>query len=1336
MLVFSIIAAIVGFILLPNGPNSMAGNEEHGDGLVTMSRSEDDKLPNYDIRTDKTAYEKLASFRTNLGRDASATADVRDDFARAAAKLKAKVPTLKVEYNQDLRIPEVIAPDVTMGRAFLTSSSKEKHSLMLADFLKANKELVGASERQIDELKLFSEYTNPDGNLSYVEYDQEINGIPVFRGEVKAAFTKKGELIRVINNFAPGLEYSSLSTDFKDAVDALRSAAKYIDHELTDSEQTRDAARSDSNRIVFGEGEWSPTAEKIYFPTEPGVAVPAWRVLIWQPSNAFYLIVDADTGSLLWRKNMTEDQAQPATYNVYANSNAMINVADSPAPGSPFITSPLTGTQGSIISRAHITRVGAEAPYGFNSLGWIADGNNSTDGNNVESGLDLVTPDGIDFGTQATGDPFRNFVSTWNPPPGSPGPGDIPQLAAARRGAVIQQFYILNLYHDELYRLGFTESAKNFQDNNFGRGGVGSDRISAEGQDFSGNNNANFGTGPDGTRGKMQMYTWTGSDPDRDGTGEAQIILHEVSHGTSNRLHGNAGGLSTNMARAMGEGWSDFYSHALLSEPGDPLNGIYPLSGYLLYQSFSVGTQNYYYGIRRFPKAIMSATGGPQNKPFNPLTFADIDQSKINTADGAFPAMTGNHISTNADQTHAAGEVWSSSLWEVRGKMVERLGWDVGNRRILQLVTDGMKMSPLNPTFLQARDSILAAAFGSATTADQVKDGADVWAGFAIRGMGVSASIQNAGTGTGDTRVTEAFDQPNLLQLPTFIYSDSLGDSDGVAEPGETILITIPLTNASGQTANGATGQLVGGSSASYGTIASTETASRQVSYAIPQNTPCGSSLNITFNVTSSLGPTSFVIPIPIGSLNLTYTENFDGVNSPFFPNGWTVTNVSGGQDWISASNKSDTAPNSAFAADPSTVGGGSDLTSPLIPITSSTAQLSFRNNYDTESGWDGGALEISINSGAFQDILAAGGTFIAGGYNGTLGGGANNPLANRQAWSGNSGGWILTQIQLPASANGHNIQLRFRFGADNNTALLGWNVDTIRIFAAASCQFSQTQRKARADFDGDGKSDLSVFRPSDGNWYLKQSTGGFWARTWGIATDQPTPGDFDGDGKTDIAVFRPNTDNASTDPDFYMVQSNGFVYRAESWGDPGDKAVIGDYDGDGKDDVAVFRPTTADWYTIKSSGGTDITNYGLPGDIPVPGRYDADAKTDRAVYRNGQWIVAQSSGGTMTAFWGQSGDMPVPADYDGDQRDDVAVWRPSDGIWYVRRSTNFQFDLTGWGQSGDLPVPGDYDGDGKTDLAIYRGGTWWLKMSSTGIAALDWGIPGDIPIPSRYIPF
>ncbi len=1305
-----------------------------GEGLFVRTTSHEEGLPNYDIRSDKSAHQKLAEMRSFVGREAADVADLRAGFVEGEAALRRSVPTLKVEYQPDLMVPELIAPDVKLGPAFLTEASTSPRHVILRNFLKQADGLIGVERADVDQLKVEADYENPEGGLAFVELSQELNGVPVFRGEVKAGFTADGKMIRVINNLAPGLDVSRVSTDFGDAAEAVRAAGRDIGRDVEGDVAAGFGKRSAENRAVFGEGDWATTAEKFYFPTEPGVAVPAWRVLIWNPVNAYYVVVSAKDGTRLWRKNITEDQTQHATYDVYVNGAAMINVADSPGPLTPGPVDPLLGTQGAILNRSAVTLVGNEGLYSFNNNGWINDGQNLTDGNNVESGLDLVSPDGIEPETIAVGNPNRVFSSEWNPPPGNPAPGEAPTTAAARRGAVIQQFYIMNRYHNELYRLGFTEAARNFQHNNFGRGGVSGDRISAQGQDYSGTNNANFSAPADGFRGRMQMYVWTGPDPDRDGTGDADIVIHEVTHGTSNRLHGNSTGLVNDMSRAMGEGWSDFYAHAMLSEPTDPLDGVYTLSGYSLLNAYGVvGTRNYYYGIRRFPKAIITSVGGPNNRPHNPTTFADIDQTKRDFSDGAFAPMSGPHVSLTADQVHAAGEIWSAALWEARAKLIARLGWENGNRRMLQYVTDGMKLSPLSPTFLNSRDAILAAANATGTAADV----RDIWDGFAIRGMGASASIQNVGGtsigGTGTTRVTEAFDLPNLQQQPAITIDDSTGNSNGAAEPGEPIRVTVPLTNLTGNDAINVTAQIVGGGSASYGNIAHNQTVSRAIDFTVPLSTPCGASVELTIAVNSSLGPVQFTQILILGTPQVTFEEDFDGVTAPAFPAGWIAEAISGGTNFVTTATNPHTPPNSAFALDPLTVGGGTDLTSPPIPVQTAAATMAFLNRYATELGWDGAVLEISIGEGAFQDILAAGGTFLQNGYNGTLGAnGVNNPLAGRAAWTGDSGGYVATVVLLPASAQGQSIRLRWRFGADDNTAVTGWNVDTIRVAGTYACSYQPETRKVRADFDGDGRSDASVFRPSEGNWYTAySSTAGLGALLWGFGTDVLVPGDYDNDGTTDHAIWRPSTG------EWWIVNSSNWSLGTFVWGEAGDIPVAGDYDGDGAADAALYRPSNNTWYVRYSGGGFHSLHWGEPGDLTVSGDYDGDGKSDFAIWRpsTGEWWIAFSTGGIGRIVWGVNGDKPVQADYDGDGRDDVAVYRPSEGRWYIMRSSDAGIQTILWGVATDIPVPGDYDGDGKYDAAVYRDGTWYFNFSSGGLHAFNWGVAGDTPVPAAYLP-
>lgn len=1325
LLAFGIMTAV---LILPSYFKSEAGSIKTGSGLFPKTVSHDGAIPNYDIRSDKSSMDKIAGFRNSVSRNAAEIADVRDGFVRGEERLRSSISSLKIEYSHEMRAPEVIAPRATLGRKMLTEGAAGlDRPDVLKSFLSENTELVGAERSQIDSLKVTADYTNPDGNLSFVTLEQEIGGISVFRGEVKAGFSRNGEIVRVINNLAPGLDYSSLSSDFADPSAAVRAAAGYINHEFRSGGLERNTSESSEHKAVFGSGDSATTAEKMYFPTEPGVAVPAWRVLIWEPVNAYYVIVDAQTGTMLWRKNITEDQTQAATYDVYANGNAMINVADNPFPFTPGPTAP-NGAQGAAIARTSITRVGNEAPYNFNVNGWINDGGDRTDGNALQAGLDRDGSDGVDFNGEAV-NAGRNFTYAYNPYNPNTNTGEppvaVPQTypgSAFQQGSTTQLFYITNWYHDELYRLGFTEEARNFQHLNFGRGGAENDRIRAEGQDSSGTNNANFSTPADGGRGRMQMYIWTAPNPDIDGNLDADVVIHEITHGTSNRLHGNSSGLVSNMSRGMGEGWGDFYGNCLLSEPSDTAGGIYTTGGYDLYLSGG-GVNNYYYGIRRFPKAIMSSTGGPNNRPHNPLTFADIDGSQMNLSDGAYAPRGGGA----ADQVHNAGEVWGIALWEARAKLIARQGWAIGNRKILQYVTDGMKLAPLGPTFLQERDAIIAAAQASLPPAQANPDVADIWAGFAIRGMGFSAVVVNPGTGTGNARVIEGFDLPNLIQTGALTISDTTGNGNGFPEPGETITLNVPLFNNTGVHATGVTVQITGGGAAtSYGTINNNTTGTGQISFTVPAGTPCGSSLTLTFTVNSSLGTTTFTRMLIVGVPTTTFSENFDSVSAPNLPTGWTTTQTGVGTPFVTATNLPDSAPNSAFTPNPSAVGGAS-LNSPVIPITAAAGLVTFRNNYNSEDAWDGGVLEISINGGSFIDILAAGGRFLEGGYNGTLGVVAGNPVSGRAAWTGNSGGYITTRAQLPASAAGQNVQLRWLFGSDTNTFSVGWHIDSVIVAGTYTCGPVVPNVKSRADFDGDGKTDVSVFRPSEGNWYLNRSTAGFTGINWGVSSDILTPGDFDGDNKADTAVFRNGT---------WYILGSASGFRSASWGSAGDIPQVGDYNGDGTADIAVFRPSESGWYVLLTNGGSFSMVFGTGGDVPVRGDYNGDGATDIAIYRGGQWWIYSIGSGAVTSFnFGIASDKPVPADYDGDSKDDVAVYRPSDGTWYILRSSNGSVDFVPFGISTDVPVPGDYDGDGKDDQAVYRDGMWWLNRSTAGLAAVPFGLSSDIPIPAKYIP-
>ncbi|KAG9232629.1 putative extracellular metallo proteinase mep [Amylocarpus encephaloides] len=570
-----------------------------------------------------------------------------------------------------------------------------------ATYLEAAEALVekvvpGATFRVADD-----HYVGSNG-IAHVNLKQTIHGLDIDNADFNVNVAADGSIFSFGNSFytGPVPEASPLTKrDTIDPVAALQGASNVLDLSITATGATAKPEAPLEHYVIEGStGALSaPKARLQYVLTPEGTLSLVWRVETDVNSDWLLTYVDALDAN---KVHAAVNYVAEASYTIF-----------------PWgVNDPTKGTRKLETDPWDITA----SPFT-----WQGDGSTTyttTRGNNgiAQANYQGDTAYLNDYRPTAAGANFNFDLDLRST-----------NFRTYSNASVTQLFYSANIYHDLLYKLGFTESAGNFATNNNGKGGRAADEVILNAQDGSGTNNANFATPVDGQKPRMRMYMWTTATPNRDCSFDAGVIIHEYTHGLSNRLTGgpaNSGCLSVTEAGGMGEGWGDFMAIAIHVKSTDTRSINYPLGDYV---------SNNPAGIRAYVYSTSLTT--------NPLTYRSAN---------------------GLTSVHSIGTIWATMLYEVMWNLIEKKGNTAarfptqssngtpsdGRFLTMKLVVDGMALQPCSPTFPQARDAII--------DADRALTGGanicEIWKGFAKRGLGSGAL-----RGSGNSGRTESYTIPS-----------------------------------------------------------------------------------------------------------------------------------------------------------------------------------------------------------------------------------------------------------------------------------------------------------------------------------------------------------------------------------------------------------------------------------------------------------------------------------------------------------------------------------------------------------------------------------------------
>jgi hypothetical protein len=928
---------------------------------------EGNPYPNFDIRAEQYLNTEPVIERSD---DGIKTKLALEPQAAARASMEQRVSGLQMRLDPAQESPRLL---FSYDQP-LTEPSSEPAEAITRKFLRQNRDLYGLKE-EIDNLKLVRNYRTEHNGAKHISYQQEYDGLEIFGAEARFTLTRDGEILIAGSDLVPVKKAGRFAPALK-AREALRLAAANVGIELDPSIVSLKSSKTRDQAVTFSAGqqfEYEPSAKLMLFPMKRDHLIPTWQVRLVdkRSGNSYAIFVDAEKGTILLRHNLTWYFADAPSFRVFTTN--------SPQPNLPFVSlnPPFTDRQ----------LVSTNGDPTASPNGWVNPAQMTTIGNNVVAQVDRNN-------SNSSTNNFRPTVtdSLYDFPLVLATVGEEPEKFPS--ASVTNLFYWVNRIHDYYYRLGFTEAAGNFQSDNFGRGGVGNDPIMADAQDGGGLNNANFSTSEDGRPGnRMQMYLWNRSVPKIDGSFDAEVITHEYTHGLSSRLVGGPQNVITLFglqSGGMGEGWSDWYAMSILSKPGDDPRAKYPFGNYVV--------RDFERGIRRFAYST--------DMSVNPLTYADLDPFQSRFVNG------------DPTEVHRVGEIWCQALWDVRADFIDAYGFEQGKQLIEQLVTDGMKLTPANPTFIDGRDAILLA--------DQLNNGGAnqclIWRGFAKRGVGFSAFSVNGSS----SRVKQAFDLPPYCQKAGSVTLDRNGYANG-----ETVKITLGDADLAGS--GGATVTITSASTGDRETLSLSEdskvrgqfTGNIVVAFATPAvgdrilQSAIGDTFTVTYDdaSTGQNGPGQAIVKARGVRLQTLLEDSIENGAASLKPdNVWQITT----QAFHSPTHSWTDSPLGPYLDETN-----ASLKSKNIKLGGLIgSRLIFWQKFDFEAGYDFGLIEVKVGSKPWQAIAS---------------------------FTGTQNDFRETTIDLSRFDGEDKVKVRFRLVSDVGKVGDGWYIDDVKVVAGAT---------------------------------------------------------------------------------------------------------------------------------------------------------------------------------------------------------------------------------------------------------------------------------------------